>query len=1828
MAILGVITDLGLSTAQDAANNEGFNLVPVSFGVSETAGTLDPARTTPNAGLFYSAAISSRVIIDQNTIKFVLTVPPNQIPAGTFKIIREVYLNVNDSGGTPFLFAIGQPTDEIRYNSDDQVTLELEMALTNLDLTANFIFNFTQATEISEHNTDPNAHIEMITALRKAGIFIPAGTFPFERRGQHFEQNAEFDGAKSSILYNGVTFTATYNGTEANGQQLVFDGSLTVDEVRAVYNAANFPFTVEHDGTGTEVLPAGNATLVGGTYVVQDKDLVYKDTDGIYKQAIADGTIRSRVVGVALRDDQCVSTHGLHDINTGFATATPLFLSGTTPGAFVDFDTNVSIGISLGDFVYFSGFPGDVSANVSQDFDAVVTNAAGVGQFLTTQEAIDFVPNDGRILINKLEDVAATINTNGKNVTLVVNGPENGWRKFDGLSSSFQVNFDQVPTQGTFRIEWDSQESVDLLFNATALDVQNEFNLFNGHNGFTVTGDFANGFVFTSNDLNTYPLPTFSFAGLNEIQRFDFSNVPDDGTVTFEHDGNPTLNFPWDDNAADLQIALEALSSINAGGVNVTGDFATGFQIEYIGGFLVEGVQEQPVLQVIQNDLDLGGVSTDINGTTILPILATIVQKGKKPASNLFNGTVPINITVQQSQAGLQPGPDRAMIIDAPQVSIRGLGKFENFAEGIVFDTAADNIVVEAYFPNTTCPILTKDKLPGTDYDIEALGYAKDILSQLRIVEHPTNPKRVKITGAEQILASGITLTQDLNGLLMKFEGAEIDFENDPVVIYEADGVTPLGIDIDRPTPAAAMWRWVSVNLVAASQEADQSLKAQVLLLPAEVDGATQEAAQKPPFGDKPIGMVALEGALGDQEITEVVTRRNNFGDLAGKAMTLYHPLESVAFWFSDPSLDSFSVEAGTNVTGSNQDLFNAVTQKVMAAKITVGSPIVTDSVDLYIQKNGSPTGSIAVRLLGDNAGQPDLGNVIATGAATVDMNDVPTNFVSPVRVEFTAEVNLAAGDYYLEIDGDLLVLSGGNFLGWNSEDNGVAVEIFNRDPSTSTWLSDLGNRTAHFDLLDKTRGIPAIAALADREVEIDTLGDEDLQSVVATKLHAAINADVRFSATVSTNRIIVTNAELGAVADTDVGDTGFFANVQQQGTDTDLSGIEDITNKAIRQLGGSSGSGGGAGDTFDALKRFEAYLRCSEFRMASGNSFKDRDTPLALIDEANSTGAYSIPNRNFVIGVGQTMRTQQLIDFTAFSDDLDVSRIAARLYWENFDPNAIVRASRMGFQAGTVQEMSVERIANTDTMISALEFEEEKNFTNFQSQPVSDLADVALDDGSSVDSFIQPFTLAQVRDISSFNLYLIRTGDVAGKFNISLVQDDGGGNPDFSAIITQRGSFFASDIGETETIVSLELDEELAAGVTYHLVIDTDDEYKADFSAGVRQIAVRNGADNTLNDYQTYDGTAFTIASGDGTAKYDIFEQELILDTLEENPLANETGSGDLEFDDATVQQLFTQPVVIAQNRTTWKELTIRLEKLGAPAGNLIFDLYRDNGSGAPDTSSSLHSQIFAVADLSVGNNDLELDLGHLALSAGTYYWSLRSDSQYQTSHNAGVDAVTVVTDDSGPSEAGILEAQISADGVTWNAVANTAAVFLLRGRDIQLIIEVESALLDATIQAWGVAYDRKIGEVRNQSLPVDYFRVNGQVGQFSFPCSFTPDPVFTKVIIGGDEDGQIFLHGAWYIEGKNVVFEDSSFLLTGEDEIFDVRIDNLDKLGNTFIDDNPRVINLLKENFMVGSGQSSLDFGRRGRAVKSLADDGAVVEVQVTEDFGLGRGIRIAEV
>lgn len=100
-------------------------------------------------------------------------------------------------------------------------------------------------------------------------------------------------------------------------------------------------------------------------------------------------------------------------------------------------------------------------------------------------------------------------------------------------------------------------------------------------------------------------------AGADEVQDVTFSGTPTSGSFRLNFGGFSSALINFDDLAADVEAALEAMSSIPTGSVSVSGSFAAGFTITFSGdsedGL---GKRNVDILTVSDNTLDDGGAVT------------------------------------------------------------------------------------------------------------------------------------------------------------------------------------------------------------------------------------------------------------------------------------------------------------------------------------------------------------------------------------------------------------------------------------------------------------------------------------------------------------------------------------------------------------------------------------------------------------------------------------------------------------------------------------------------------------------------------------------------------------------------------------------------------------------------------------------------------------------------------------------------------------------------------------------------------------------------------------------------------------------------------------------------------------------------------------------------------------------------------------------------------------------------------------------------------------------------------------------------------------------
>lgn len=128
----------------------------------------------------------------------------------------------------------------------------------------------------------------------------------------------------------------------------------------------------------------------------------------------------------------------------------------------------------------------------------------------------------------------------------------------------------------------------------------------------------------------------------NEIQTITFSSVPNWGSWKINFDGQVTDILGYNVTALDVENALIALSNIDASGVSVSGDFSTGFVVEFIN---TEGATNQPEMTIVNNTLE-SGATGGVNEVQDLTFSAaptggtfTITFDGQTTAAIAYNAT-------------------------------------------------------------------------------------------------------------------------------------------------------------------------------------------------------------------------------------------------------------------------------------------------------------------------------------------------------------------------------------------------------------------------------------------------------------------------------------------------------------------------------------------------------------------------------------------------------------------------------------------------------------------------------------------------------------------------------------------------------------------------------------------------------------------------------------------------------------------------------------------------------------------------------------------------------------------------------------------------------------------------------------------------------------------------------------------------------------------------------------------------------------------------------------------------------------------------------------
>lgn len=185
----------------------------------------------------------------------------------------------------------------------------------------------------------------------------------------------------------------------------------------------------------------------------------------------------------------------------------------------------------------------------------------------------------------------------------------------------------------------------------------------------------------------------------NEKQRIALPFGVTGGNFTLEFDGDVTVSLPFNARGSDLKAALEALSSIGAGNVNVTGPQKGPWTVEFVGALADTDV---PLIVADGSGLNVDGAALTVTETT----------KGNDGGDNIVLQTTTVQSITSVEQLFVDLGNGQDTLIIEGEIG---------FPLGVIYDGGDDTdylelrshkdapVFVAPIFPDDTQAVLTMD---------------------------------------------------------------------------------------------------------------------------------------------------------------------------------------------------------------------------------------------------------------------------------------------------------------------------------------------------------------------------------------------------------------------------------------------------------------------------------------------------------------------------------------------------------------------------------------------------------------------------------------------------------------------------------------------------------------------------------------------------------------------------------------------------------------------------------------------------------------------------------------------------------------------------------------------------------------------------------------------------------------------------------------------------------------------------------------------------------------------------------------------------------------
>jgi len=290
----------------------------------------------------------------------------------------------------------------------------------------------------------------------------------------------------------------------------------------------------------------------------------------------------------------------------------------------------------------------------------------------------------------------------------------------------------------------------------------------------------------------------------------------------------------------------------------------------------------------------------------------------------------------------------------------------------------------------------------------------------------------------------------------------------------------------------------------------------------------------------------------------------------------------------------------------------------------------------------------------------------------------------------------------------------------------------------------------------------------------------------------------------------------------------------------------------------GASGSGGGSANPI--LETLKNRFGDSPWELLTPNII---ETSGATLTDPSTTSTYSLVTNTYDFTVGQTYVSKQNLDTNEFLiAPKDISSVELNVFWRTgfVDTGATYQVSRDG--GNEYQTVTMERVGLTGLYRGAYVFTTEAaNQTLLSYSVASATASKDLDGGSTLQALGQKIILTAADVLKQVTLFSIKTGSPSGNLYVSIVKDSAGVPSTLGTdVYAESSAYPLSSVPAGTSSFTVDIPAIPLPAGTYHIVVRTDAAYKASYSNGVTELALRNDNSGPVGDASsTFNGTTWT---------------------------------------------------------------------------------------------------------------------------------------------------------------------------------------------------------------------------------------------------------------------------------------------------------------------------------------------------------------------------------